>query len=200
GTFVGTYGTLVLAADGSYTYTLNTNDPDFKNLHGGGNGVETFTYTLKDADGDTSTATLTLNVSNLNDPVTLGGLDVNGGELTVYEKNLADGSAPNPGALTQSGTFTVSAPDGLQSLSVGGISVVSGGVAASFPQSITTALGNTLTITGYNPTTGVISYSYTLLDNETHANGDGANSLTEHFTVTATDTDGSTASGSLDVN
>ncbi|MCU9546023.1 cadherin-like domain-containing protein, partial [Pseudomonas mosselii] len=126
GTFVGTYGTLVLAADGSYTYTLNTNDPDFKNLNGGGNGVETFTYTLKDADGDTSTATLTLNVSNLNDPVTLGGLDVNGGELTVYEKNLADGSAPNPGALTQSGTFTVSAPDGLQSLSVGGISVVSG--------------------------------------------------------------------------
>ncbi|TFF41604.1 retention module-containing protein [Pseudomonas sp. RIT623] len=200
GTFVGTYGTLVLAADGSYTYTLNTNDPDFKNLHGGGSGVENFTYTLKDADGDTSTATLTLNVSNLDDPVTLGGLDVNGGELTVYEKNLADGSAPNPAALTQSGTFTVAAPDGLQTLSVGGITVVSGGVAASFPQSITTALGNTLTITGYNPATGVISYSYTLLDNESHANGDGANSLSEHFTVTATDTDGSTATGSLDVN
>ncbi|MGG7598216.1 retention module-containing protein [Pseudomonas sp. WC1] len=200
GTFVGTYGTLVLAADGSYTYTLNTNDPDFKNLHGGGSGVENFTYTLKDADGDTSTATLTLNVSNLNDPVTLGGLDVNGGELTVYEKNLADGSAPNPGALTQSGTFTVAAPDGLQTLSVGGITVVSGGVAASFPQSITTALGNTLTITGFNPATGVISYSYTLLDNENHASGDGANSLPEHFTVTATDTDGSTATGSLDVN
>ena len=200
GTFVGTYGTLVLAADGSYTYTLNTNDPDFKNLHGGGSGVENFTYTLKDADGDTSTATLTLNVSNLNDPVTLGGLDVNGGELTVYEKNLADGSAPNPGALTQSGTFTVAAPDGLQTLSVGGITVVSGGVAASFPQSITTALGNTLTITGFNPATGVISYSYTLLDNENHASGDGANSLFEHFTVTATDTDGSTATGSLDVN
>ncbi|MDW9402829.1 retention module-containing protein [Pseudomonas soli] len=200
GTFVGTYGTLVLAADGSYTYTLNTNDPDFKNLHGGGSGVENFTYTLKDADGDTSTATLTLNVSNLDDPVTLGGLDVKGGELTVYEKNLADGSAPNPDALTQSGTFTVTAPDGLQTLNVGGITVVSGGVAASFPQSITTTLGNTLTITGYNPATGVISYSYTLLDNESHANGDGANSLSEHFTVTATDTDGSTATGSLDVN
>lgn len=200
GTFVGTYGTLVLAADGSYTYTLNTDDADFKNLHGGGNGVETFTYTLKDADGDTSTATLTLNVTNLDDPVTLGGLDVNGGELTVYEKNLADGSAPNPGALTQSGSFTVSAPDGLQTLSVGGISVVSGGVAAGFPQSITTVLGNTLTITGYNPATGVVSYSYTLNGTETHANGDGTNSLSEHFTVIATDTDGSTASNTLDVN
>ncbi|CAK16632.1 retention module-containing protein [Pseudomonas entomophila] len=194
GTFVGTYGTLVLAADGSYTYTLNPDDADFKNLHGGGNGVEHFTYTLKDADGDTSTAILTLNVSNLNDPVTLGGLGVEGGELTVFEKHLADGSAPNPGALTQSGTFTLTALDGLQTLSVGGISVVSGGVAAGFPQSITTALGNTLTITGYNPATGVVSYSYTL-----HAASD-ANGLSEHFTVTATDADGSSANGTLDVN
>ncbi|MGE9840311.1 Ig-like domain-containing protein, partial [Pseudomonas sp. UM16] len=49
----GTYGKLVLAADGSYTYTLNTADPDFINRTG--TGVETFTYTLKDADGDSST-------------------------------------------------------------------------------------------------------------------------------------------------
>ncbi|MGE7989820.1 retention module-containing protein [Pseudomonas sp. NPDC089554] len=200
GTFVGTYGTLVLAADGSYTYTLNTSDPDFIGLKGGGNGVENFTYTLNDADGDSSTATLTLNITNLNDPVTLGGLDVNGGELTVYEKNLSDGSAPNSAALTQSGTFTVTAPDGLQTLTVGGITVVNGGVAVGFPQSVTTALGNTLTITGYNPATGVVSYSYTLLDNETHPNGNGTNGLTESFTVVAQDTDGSSASGSLDVN
>jgi hypothetical protein len=44
GTFTGTYGTLELHTDGTYTYTLNTNDADFKNLHGGGNGTET-TYT-----------------------------------------------------------------------------------------------------------------------------------------------------------
>ncbi|PMX14167.1 VCBS domain-containing protein, partial [Pseudomonas sp. FW215-E1] len=41
GTFTGTYGTLVLNANGTYTYTLNTNDADFKNLHGNGNGTET---------------------------------------------------------------------------------------------------------------------------------------------------------------
>ncbi|MFJ2545845.1 Ig-like domain-containing protein, partial [Pseudomonas sp. NPDC087612] len=200
GTFVGTYGTLVLAADGSYTYTLDPTDADFKNLHGGGNGTETFTYTLKDADGDISTANLVLNVTNLNDPVTLNGLNVNGGELTVFEKNLGDGSNPNIPALTQSASFTVTAPDGLQTLTVGGITVVSGGVASGFPQSATTALGNTLTITGYNPATGVVTYSYTLLDNESHPTANGANSLNESFTVTATDTDGSTASGSIDVN
>ncbi|WP_134063733.1 retention module-containing protein, partial [Pseudomonas sp. JV241A] len=200
GTFVGTYGTLVLAADGSYTYTLNTNDPDFFNLHGGGNGIETFAYTLTDADGDASTANLVLNVSNLNDPVTLDGLNVEGGELTVYEKNLGDGSSPDAPALTQTGSFTVTALDGVQTLTVGGITVVSGGVASGFPQSATTALGNTLTITGYNPATGVVSYSYTLVDNETHAAANGINSLGESFTVSVTDTDGSTASGAIDVN
>ncbi|WP_455805256.1 retention module-containing protein [Pseudomonas fluorescens] len=200
GTFTGTYGTLVLNANGTYTYTLNTNDADFKNLHGGGNGTETFAYTITDSDGDTSTANLVLQIHNNDDPVILNGLDVNGGELTVYEKNLSDGTSPNTPALTQSGTFTVSALDGLQTLTVGGINVVTGGVAAGFPQSIVTPLGSTLTITGYNPATGVVSYSYTLVDNETHPNANGANSITENFNVVATDTDGSTANGQINVN
>ncbi|KPH00001.1 retention module-containing protein [Pseudomonas sp. RIT-PI-r] len=200
GTFTGTYGTLVLNANGTYTYTLNTNDTDFKNLHGGGNGTETFAYTITDSDGDTSTANLVLQIHNNDDPVIINGLDVNGGELTVYEKNLSDGTAPDTPALTQSGTFTVTALDGLQTLTVGGINVVSGGVAAGFPQSVVTPLGSTLTITGYNPATGVVSYSYTLVDNETHPNANGANSITENFNVVATDTDGSTANGQINVN
>ncbi|MBK5530669.1 retention module-containing protein [Pseudomonas sp. TH06] len=200
GTFTGTYGTLVLNANGTYTYTLNTNDTDFKNLHGNGNGTETFTYTITDSDGDASTANLVLNIHNNDDPVILNGLDVNGGELTVYEKNLSDGTSPNPTALTQSGTFTVTALDGLQTLTVGGIAVVTNGVAAGFPQSVTTPLGSTLTITGYNASTGVVSYSYTLVDNEAHPTGNGANSLTENFNVVATDGDGSTASGQINVN
>ena len=200
GTFTGTYGTLELHTDGTYTYTLNTNDADFKNLHGGGNGTENFTYTITDSDGDTSTANLVLQIHNNDDPVILNGLDVNGGELTVYEKNLSDGTSPDASALTQSGTFTVTALDGLQTLTVGGINVVTGGVAAGFPQSTVTPLGSTLTITGYNPATGVVSYSYTLVDNETHPNGNGANSITENFNVVATDTDGSTASGQINVN
>ncbi|HCV40245.1 MAG TPA: type I secretion target, partial [Pseudomonas sp.] len=82
----------------------------------------------------------------------------------------------------------------------GGIAVVTGGVAVGFPQSLVTAQGNTLTITGYNSATGVVSYSYTLTDNGSHPNGAGANSLSEHFDVVAKDVDGSTATGSLDVN
>ncbi|PMY66241.1 MULTISPECIES: S-layer family protein, partial [unclassified Pseudomonas] len=200
GTFTGTYGTLVLAADGTYTYTLNTADADFKALQGNGSATETFAYTITDADGDPSTANLVLNVHNNDDCVTLHCLDIEGGELTVYEKHLSDGTSPNAPALTQSGFFLVNAPDGLQTLTVGGINVVTGGVAASFPQSILTALGNVLTITGYDASIGVVAYSYTLLDNESHPTGLGANSIAEHFNVFASDGDGSSASGVLDVN
>ncbi|WP_207238589.1 MULTISPECIES: hypothetical protein, partial [unclassified Pseudomonas] len=114
-------------------YTLNTSDADFKALHGGGNGTETFAYTLTDADGDSSTATLVLQIHNNDDPITIGGLNAGGGELTVFEKNLSDGSAPNATALTQSGTFTVTALDGVTTLTVGGIAVVTAGVATGFP-------------------------------------------------------------------
>ncbi|WP_223934099.1 VCBS domain-containing protein, partial [Aeromonas caviae] len=51
GTLSGTYGSLVLNANGTYTYTLNPSDGDFKALTGGGVGSEVFTYTLTDADG-----------------------------------------------------------------------------------------------------------------------------------------------------
>ncbi|NMZ25978.1 hypothetical protein HBO02_26530, partial [Pseudomonas proteolytica] len=160
-TIVGTYGTLQLFADGSYVYTLDKTDPQFMALNGGGSGTETFTYQLNDSDGDTSTANLVLQVHNNDDPVVLTGLEVNGGEVTVYEKSLPLGSAIDGSALTQSGTFTVTALDGLKNLTVGGISVVTNGVTATFPQSEPTGFGNTLTITGYNASTGVISYSYT---------------------------------------
>ena len=49
----GAHGTLVLNAQGSYTYT---HDP----LRGA--GADTFTYTLKDADGSTSVASLVITV------------------------------------------------------------------------------------------------------------------------------------------
>ncbi|CAI8861233.1 retention module-containing protein [Pseudomonas sp. IT-P176] len=198
GTFTGTYGTLVLAADGSYSYTLHSSDPAFLALKG--DVSETFNYTLTDADGDSSSANLVLNVHNNDDPVLIDGLKVLGGELTVYEKALSDGSTPGTPALTQSGTFTVTALDGVQTLTVGGINVVTAGVTAGFPQTFTTALGNTLTITGYDAASGVVSYSYTLNDNEAHPTANGINSLSESFTVTVTDSNGTTATDSLDVN
>ncbi|MFM5104129.1 hypothetical protein ACEUA1_20455, partial [Aeromonas veronii] len=130
-----------------------------------------------------------------------------GGDAIVYEDDLLDsrgtgesaGSDTSKESTTVTGSFNISAPDGVQTLSVGGISLVSGGVAASLPQSVATPLGNTLTITGYDAATGLVSYSYSLLDNEAHANGNGNNSLFEDFAVTLVDSDGDTANNTLSV-
>ena len=192
----GTYGYLTLDAQGNAEYH------SYPNSVNGPGATDVFTYTLRDNDGDESTTTITIDVNNscINNPVTLNGLDVTGGELTVYEKNLTYGTDPDNPALTQTGSFTVNAPDGLQTLTVGGIAVVTAGVAAGFPQTTDTWHGSTLTITGYDPATGVVTYSYTLNYDADHPNAGGANSIAEHFDVVATGTNGSTATGQLDVN
>lgn len=151
----GQYGTLTIAADGSYTYTLNNTSPTVQHLTTGETLSETFSYTLTDGDGDTATAALTVTISGSDDGVTLCGIGNEGGDLTVSESAPADGSAPDANALAQSGTFTVSAADGLDTISVENVTVISGGVLAAdeADRTITTATG-TLVITGYDATTG----------------------------------------------
>ena len=54
----GSYGTLYLNADGTYTYDANPNAVT-------SNQTDTFIYTVQDGDGDLSTTTLTINVNNV---------------------------------------------------------------------------------------------------------------------------------------
>ena len=63
GTYVGTYGTLTLAADGSYTYTPGA---AAQGLDTGETAQDVFTYTASDGTAS-DTATLTVTVSGLND-------------------------------------------------------------------------------------------------------------------------------------
>ncbi|MBD1590387.1 Ig-like domain-containing protein, partial [Pseudomonas typographi] len=87
-TVQGTYGSLVLNADGTYTYTVNT---DINKLIAvGASATDSFSYTVTDADGDTSTAKLNITVGNENDGVTVLDLGTDGGEQKVYEANLPD--------------------------------------------------------------------------------------------------------------
>ena len=59
----GTYGTLTLNADGSYTYVANNAD----SLAAGATATDVFTYTISDGKGGTDTATLTITVTGTND-------------------------------------------------------------------------------------------------------------------------------------
>lgn len=122
------------------------------------------------------------------------GVQLGDGELTVAESDLSCGP------VTQFGAFTVSAADGLQSLVVGGLAVISGGVIAGFPLTTQTPLGNTFSVTGYDLATGTISYSYTLQNAVDHPAGEGANLTGESFTVIAHDSDGNSANSTLDIH
>jgi VCBS repeat-containing protein len=85
----GVYGTLVVNADGSYTYTIDDADPDTDALQGTSDVRDYFTYRLKDSSGLTDTALLEINVQGKNDkPV--GVNDSNGSDLV---KEDADGTA-----------------------------------------------------------------------------------------------------------
>ncbi|WP_265436275.1 retention module-containing protein, partial [Aeromonas media] len=187
-------GTLIINADGSYTFTpaLNYTGP-----------VPPANYIVTDGD-DTNNSILTITITPTDETVSLGGLQVEGGELVLSEAALADGSSPNAAGLTKSGAFTFNAADGIQSLALGGVVLISNGqVISSFPQAIPSPLGNQLLVTGisYNPVTGAgtVTYSYTLSDNEAHTQPANDTALTESFNVALTDSDGDSTSASLDV-
>ncbi|MFI8481095.1 VCBS domain-containing protein [Pseudomonas sp. NPDC078700] len=66
--FAGTYGSLRLNSDGSFTYTVDNNNPLVQQLRTALNRVsESFTYTIRDVAGATTTATLTITISGQND-------------------------------------------------------------------------------------------------------------------------------------
>ncbi|MCK6376914.1 MAG: VCBS domain-containing protein, partial [Zoogloea sp.] len=79
----GTYGTLVLNADGSYTYAVDT--AAGQALKAGQAATETFTYVVADGHGGTATQTLTLAITGSDDHPTVGG-DTRGAVKT--DRNL----------------------------------------------------------------------------------------------------------------
>ena len=103
----GTYGSVTIAADGSYTYTLDNADPDTNALAQGESVDDVFTYTVTDANGATSTTTLTVTITGTNDAPTIdaGGTD-DSGSVTELPNN-----DPNENAFTHTDSGTVDFDD-----------------------------------------------------------------------------------------
>ena len=89
----GLYGKLTLAANGSYTYTLNNSLPAVQRLGVGETATDTFTYTVSDGHGGTSTNTLTVTINGTNDAPTIGASTASVTEDTLL---TATGSVPVP--------------------------------------------------------------------------------------------------------
>ncbi len=199
-TVTGTYGTLTVDALGNYSYVLNNTNSAIIGLSDGEFVTDAFAYTITDGDGDTDAATLTIKAFGADDPVKLLNLTpaAFGGDVSVDEDDLLDGSSTNVPALTQTGTFAILAPDGVSTVKVGGLTVLAGATFTS--QSISNATG-TLTVTAFNAGTNEFTYTYTLGDN-TLAHGpanNGQNNAFENINVELTDQDGDTATSLLSV-
>ena len=89
----GTYGSLTLNADGSYTYTLNNTSPLVQGLGAGETVADTFTYTVSDSHGGTASNTLTVTISGTNDAPTVAAATASVAEDTQIS---ASGTLPQP--------------------------------------------------------------------------------------------------------
>jgi VCBS repeat-containing protein len=175
---LNTYGTLTQNASGSWTYVLDNSRAATQALTSSSNLSYDLHYTMQDADGDTSSAKLTITITGANDTQSVTVDAVGGTHTTVYETALANGSnelsnpAPNSDPReVVSGSFSVSATDGIASVSVGGASFTLAQLHDSVylaAHTINTGQG-TLLITGYSSGDGdhtaSIGYSYTLTAN-----------------------------------
>ncbi|WP_435200393.1 DUF5801 repeats-in-toxin domain-containing protein, partial [Qipengyuania sp. 902] len=183
----GDYGTLMLYADGTYSYTANSDIPDDP-------ASDVFVYTFVDGDGDIATATLTIDVNQ----VTLVADDRN---ALVFEAALD--LVQDPGDLAP-GTVVGSNPSS-PSETVGGTLAVTGGVGTityaldpgqtgAYGQISIDANGNwTYTLTG--PVDGDA-----LSPSQGGDNGANVYDNIETFTYTATDENGNTVQGTITID
>ena len=120
--FEGTYGTLLVDADGSYTYQLNNEDPDTNALGAGQVADDRFTYTYS-LNGVLHTDTIVVHVS---------GIDESGQQTISTASSLSYGGPTVIPALTEiissaaTGVFLTGSGDPMQSINRGSIRVAGG--------------------------------------------------------------------------
>ncbi|MBW5415824.1 Ig-like domain-containing protein [Pseudomonas sp. MAG002Y] len=191
------HGSLVLNADGSFTYTPAANY----------NGTDSFVYQVRDTDGAVTQATVTLVITSVNDAPTVSGRTVTIAEDTSATLNLigtARDAEGNPLTLTtvtaQQGAVTVN-PDGTvvytPQLNFNGTDTISytlndgnGGITTATITIIVTPANDALTIpSGTASTSEGVSVTIPVLGSVSDADGD-----------ILTITDGSAINGSVAIN
>jgi len=196
-TIDGDHGRLVIAQDGSYTYTsYGTNAAAAQDV---------FTYTMTDFDGDSDTAELTINIADVDSKpvITVEALTVDETDLnpTDTDSDTAVGQFgfDGPGGYELSGVDsfdfnTSQATDGTLTSEGQPVSVsIVGG------QYVGTAGGETIFTFGLDSQSG--EYTFTLLGTLDHANTNDPNdTLQLTFGVDAKDVDGDSVTGLVKVN
>lgn len=90
GVVAGTFGTLTIAADGSFSYAVNTAAPTVLALIAGQTASEIFTYRVRDSKFLLDTGQLTITINGVNDPPVI----TSDGSLATASVNVAENTAP----------------------------------------------------------------------------------------------------------
>src|SRR6185436_20621510 len=179
----GTYGSLTLGANGTWTYALDNADADTNALAQGATAADVFTYTVTDANGATASTTLTINITGTNDaPVAVA--DTNGADAVV-ESGVNPGNtvfAGDPSAIGNVLTNDTDVDSG-DSKTVSAVNGLAGNVGSAV-----TGTYGTLTL-GAN---GDWSYALANGDPDTDALAQGQ-AATDVFSYTVVDANGATS-------
>ena len=197
----GTYGCLVLNADGSWTYTLDNEDPDTNALPEGAQVSDVFSYTQTDHHGGTSTTTLTIKITGTNDePVAnaapVAATDVNG--TPVVEQGVDPGNTAFAGVDTATGNVLTNDYD----VDTGDTKTVQGVASGTADGPLTDHVGDTVYGTyGHVTIAANGTWTYTL-DNDNPATQALTQDehVTDVFTYTMHDALGSTSSATLTID
>ena len=200
----GTYGTLTIGADGSYTYAATADAAD--GIADGESATDVFVYTLSDGT-ETTTANITITILGQNDNLTAQndeGVIMEGSTLTVANSANAnvsgsfDATGEHSGDVidTSSSSHTDTDPDTSNTLTIthikkdgGSNSTVSSGSSYNSSGTAVTGAYGTLTIGADG------SYKYVA---QSDISGfDAGETLTDTFTYTVSDGNGSTGTANI---
>ncbi|MGY3890702.1 beta strand repeat-containing protein [Aeromonas mytilicola] len=201
-TALTTYGTFVQNGDGSWTYALDNSRPATQALTSAFDQSYDVWYTMKDADGDESIAKLTINIKGSSDTSSVVTAVASGPDHLVYESGL-NPNGSNAGATTETvtGSFTVSASDGILNVVIGGtVYTLAQLQGFNGTQSVNTGEG-ILTLLSYSGTAsgGTVNYRYTLsatIDNDSKT-GATLTEFDDSVTITVNGVSGTSGSDQL---
>ncbi|PZP53789.1 MAG: hypothetical protein DI586_10655, partial [Micavibrio aeruginosavorus] len=188
---VGTYGTLVIKADGSYTYTSKNTAL----------GKDDFTYTMKDFDGDTSTAKLSVEVTDLDTTPVVGNATSTvdetsfGTTIAVSGSVSSDFKGDTPGTIVGRNAFSSGGSKLGGNLTSDGVAVV-----VTYANGVYTGKAGTVTVFTLSVgTDGKYTYTqFKTLDHADKSNPDDIINL--NFGIVGTDSDGDTENGTITIN
>jgi T1SS-143 domain-containing protein len=189
------YGTLTIGSNGAYTYTSANSSV----------GRDVFTYTIVDRDGDVSSAQFDAVVEDIDTIPVIVDHPQSVDETQVDESGLqtitgtvdVDYRADGPGTLALTGAASFSATG-----SLAGGSLTSNGVPVVVTQAGNQYFGQAGTTTIFTLTLNPDgTYVFQQLGPLDHADANDPDDVIDlHFGVTATDSDGDTADGTITIN